>query len=66
MSDYKNIIFISCKHSLIIFIKQKQCIFQNFELPGCFTIKVKRKKTFVTRKGNVILLYYADRVKVNI
>ena len=48
MYDYKKIHFINYRYSLILFIKQKQCIFQNFELLGCFAIKVKRKKPFLT------------------
>ena len=47
----KKIICINCKHSLILFIKQKQCTFQNFELSGCYAITVKHKKPFVTLKG---------------
>ena len=51
MYDYKKIHFINYRYSLILFIKQKQYIFQNIELPGYFAIKVKRKRPFVTLKG---------------
>ena len=49
--DYKKFICKNYKCSLILFIKQKQYIFQYFELPGCYAITVKHKKPFETLKG---------------
>ena len=37
-------------YSLILFIKQKQCTFQNFVFPACNATTVKQKKPFVTLK----------------